>query len=257
MGQCFELAGEAECTKEHGRSGMRIWDISPGYLNRQSLLGEHRELHAVLSIVRNKKKGYARHPETLRWADCLPALARRHEQLACEMTLRGYKERSPVAVPPSSEAWPARYLDEPAAQFALLRVKYAGREPGRIPLPRHAQQLWSQHKYSVLARDVSLYKAIGRETASGKADFAALSRQLSELLRQPPSAGGLKNAVLHLWGHVNAFPPAPKENPASWPLSRLLEETRLRAALHQEAYLLASTALGELMLWTAAQDSSA
>ncbi|CAK8723278.1 DUF1722 domain-containing protein [Candidatus Electronema halotolerans] len=228
---------------------MRIWDISPGYLNRQSLLGEHRELHAIISILLNKKKGYARHPETLRWADCLPALAWRHQQLACEMTLRGYKEQSPVAVPPGSEAWPALYLDEPAAQFELLGTKYADREPGRIPLPRHAQQLWSQHKYSVLARDVQLYKAIGRETASGKADFAALSRQLSELLRQPPSIGGLRNAVQHLWGHVNEFLPAPEENPASWSLSKLLAETQLRATLHQEPYLLASTALGELMVW--------
>jgi hypothetical protein len=228
---------------------MRIWDISPGYLNRQSLLGEHRELHAIISILINKKKGYARHPETLRWADCLPALARRHQQLACEMALRGYKEQSPVFVPPGDETWPACYIDEPAAQFALLRAKYAEREPGRIPLPRHAQQLWSQHKYSVLARDVQLYKEIGRETASGKADFAALARQLSELLRQPPSIGGLKNAVQHLWGHVNEFPPAPEENPASWPLPRLLAETQCRARQHQEPYLLASTALAELMVW--------
>jgi hypothetical protein len=30
---------------------MRVWDADPGYLNRQSLLGEHREIHAILSIV--------------------------------------------------------------------------------------------------------------------------------------------------------------------------------------------------------------
>ena len=46
---------------------MRIWDVNPGYLNRQSLLGEHRELHAIVSIIKNNKKGYSRHPETLRW----------------------------------------------------------------------------------------------------------------------------------------------------------------------------------------------
>jgi len=26
---------------------MRIWDIDPGFLNAQSLLGEHRELHGI------------------------------------------------------------------------------------------------------------------------------------------------------------------------------------------------------------------
>jgi len=30
---------------------MRLWDINPGYLNRQSLLGEHRELHGIVSIL--------------------------------------------------------------------------------------------------------------------------------------------------------------------------------------------------------------
>ena len=34
---------------------MRIWDVNPGYLNRQSLLGEHRELHAIFSIIKNNK----------------------------------------------------------------------------------------------------------------------------------------------------------------------------------------------------------
>lgn len=36
---------------------MRIWDISPAYLNRQSLLGEHRELHGLYNILSESKKG--------------------------------------------------------------------------------------------------------------------------------------------------------------------------------------------------------
>ena len=230
---------------------MRIWDISPGYLNRQSLLGEHLELHAIISILANKKKGYSRHPETLRWSCCVQALAQRHRQLACEMILRGYQEKSPVlASLAEKEEWPEIYLDEPAAQFEPLRAKYVGREPGRIPLPRNAQQLWSQHKYSVLARDVQLYKAIGRETACSNTDFARLARQLSELLRQAPTTGGLKNAVQHMWGHVSHLAPASEDNPVSWSWPRLLKETQRRALLYQEPYLTASTALGELMLWS-------
>jgi hypothetical protein len=30
---------------------MRVWDVNPGYLNRPSLLGEHREIHAIVSIL--------------------------------------------------------------------------------------------------------------------------------------------------------------------------------------------------------------
>jgi len=46
---------------------MRIWDLHPGYLDRKRLLGEHRELHGLFNVVYLGKKGYARHPETLRW----------------------------------------------------------------------------------------------------------------------------------------------------------------------------------------------
>ena len=70
---------------------MRIWDIHPGYLNRQSLLGEHRELHAIVSIIGNKKKGYSRHPETVRWVGYGWALGQRHRLLSAEMALRGFQ----------------------------------------------------------------------------------------------------------------------------------------------------------------------
>lgn len=75
---------------------MRIWDISPDKLCRNHLLGEHRELHALWSIIVNNKKGYSSHPETLRWKGKLKALYLRHESLVLEMKKRGYKHRSPL-----------------------------------------------------------------------------------------------------------------------------------------------------------------
>ena len=45
---------------------MRIWDILPDKLYRQHLLGEHRELHAIWSILTKNKKGYSNHPENVR-----------------------------------------------------------------------------------------------------------------------------------------------------------------------------------------------
>ena len=38
------------------------------------LLGEHRELHAIWTLQTEGKRGYARHPETLRWRGRLAAL---------------------------------------------------------------------------------------------------------------------------------------------------------------------------------------
>jgi hypothetical protein len=60
------------------------------------LLGEHRELHAIWSVLVNGKKGYARHPETLRWRGKLKALYNRHEALVNEMVRRRYRHRSPL-----------------------------------------------------------------------------------------------------------------------------------------------------------------
>lgn len=70
---------------------VRIWDLTPGYLNRGSLLGEHRELHGLHSILVNSKKGYANHPETLRWVGALGDLVGRHNQLIAEMSPEGVR----------------------------------------------------------------------------------------------------------------------------------------------------------------------
>ncbi|MDD5584895.1 MAG: pyrimidine dimer DNA glycosylase/endonuclease V [Candidatus Omnitrophica bacterium] len=69
---------------------MRIWDIPVKKLCRNHLLGEHRELHAIWSILTRNKKGYSRHPETLRWKGKLNALYARHKKLQEEMKIRGY-----------------------------------------------------------------------------------------------------------------------------------------------------------------------
>jgi len=229
---------------------MRIWDISPGYLNRQSLLGEHRELHGIVSIIVNGKQGYSRHPETIRWVDFGWALKQRHKQLAAEMLLRGFTEKSPVTTRSNKGTWPYIYIDEPGKQFQLLATKYINKEQGRIPLPGNAQQLWSNHKYSVLARDVRLYKDIGRNVARIKdVKFSELAKTLTELLRKPPSIGGLRNALQHMWGYVSEYPTETKGRIETWPLSKLLKEIQGRAIASKNKYLNSSTALSELMAW--------
>ncbi|HEX9909194.1 MAG TPA: pyrimidine dimer DNA glycosylase/endonuclease V [Thermoplasmata archaeon] len=58
---------------------MRIWDLPVESLCRNHLLAEHRELHAIWSVIVNQKLGYSRHPEIMRWRGRLVALWRRHE----------------------------------------------------------------------------------------------------------------------------------------------------------------------------------
>lgn len=226
---------------------MRIWDINPGYLNRQSLLGEHREIHGLFNVIWLGKTGYSRHPETLRWFGKLSALKLRHDLLAAEMELRGYNHHSPM---PDShdDRIQSDYVDSPFNQFQLLNEKYRKKEPGRIPLPMNTQQLWAQHKYSILSRDPEYYNEIGPMVSKDNSE--ALFKQLSEVfcqrLWEQPQQGRLTNGLHHMWGYVSSFAssPQPAEN-----LKELMTEIRRLSEKHRKTYLLHSTALGELMVF--------
>lgn len=227
---------------------MRVWDLAAGYLNRGSLLGEHRELHGLRSILVNGKKGYSRHPETLRWVGCLSGLDLRHGLLAAEMRLRGYVDHTPVGAASRSLRWPDTYVTEPGDQISLLRKKYVGKASGRIPLPRRTSDLWAHHKYSVLARDPDEYRRIGRWAASKAAALheRALAKELVEILRVPPSKGRLSNALEHMWGYVTKEATAEEARSSTESPARLLKMVVQIASRLQEPYLMNSTALSEL-----------
>lgn len=230
---------------------MRIWDLHPGYLNRQSLLGEHRELHGMVSIIVNHKKGYERHPETLRWMDFGWALEKRHQLLAAEMKLRGYDDTSPVRIQKNKGLWPDTFIDEPDTQIRLLGEKYRNKEPGRIPLPQNAQQMWRQHKYAIMARSVLLYKTIGKDVArlGPRDDFSDLARLLVETLRIPPAQGGIQNALQHMWGYVSDRYEGPRQAVSGWSLNALLDRIQDLTLTHRQPYLMESVALSELAVW--------
>lgn len=103
---------------------MRIWDIEPKYLCRQHLLGEHRELHAIWTILTQNKKGYRNHPETKRWQGKLRALYSRHEKLVVEMGQRDYRHHSLLAKKHARGA--ARqpiFINTVSEQRVILRAK--------------------------------------------------------------------------------------------------------------------------------------
>lgn len=106
---------------------MRIWDVPPEQLCRAHLLGEHRELHAIWSVLTGDKTGYRHHPETLRWEGRLAALYARHVALVEEMRSRGYTHSSPLeAALATGDAIQDRYVDPPEAQLRILRGKGCG-----------------------------------------------------------------------------------------------------------------------------------
>jgi hypothetical protein len=226
---------------------MRIWDLNPGFLNDQSLLGEHRELHGIFSILVNHKKGYARHPETRRWRGHLPALALRHALLVAEMELRGFHHHSPLSPTPRGRLlWPAVFVDCPARQFEILRTKYQGRSGGRIPLPGNPQQLWASHKYSVMARNPAECRRLGPLVARQGVSMEDLAGVLVALLRLAPGPGRMRNAVQHLYGYISDRTDLDSEQAD---FTSLLREIGRLARELKIKYLLESTALSELLGW--------
>ena len=106
---------------------MRIWDIPPDKFCRNHLLGEHRELHAVWSIITNGKKAYANHPEITRWRGRLKALYLRHEELVREMKARGYKHHTPLdPVLATGEGVQSVFVAPYEEQIRILQEKECG-----------------------------------------------------------------------------------------------------------------------------------
>jgi hypothetical protein len=232
-------------------SSMRIWDVSPGYLNDKSLLGEHRELHGIISIIQNNKEGYSRHPETIRWQGHEGALRLRHSLLRAEMQLRGFQDRTPLETVYSEGLWPTVFIDPPEKQFLLLAEKYREKQLGRIPLPANIQELWAHHKYSVLARNPQIYSSIGRlaATDTSRTTFNRVTMSLTSVLRVQPPEGGLQNALQHMWGYVKTFHSSDDSGEDLQNPAKLLALIQDLAQIHNVTYLLRSTALSELMIW--------
>lgn len=103
---------------------MRIWDLPPSILCKDHLLGEHRELHAIWNVITKKKKGYSKHPETLRWFGKLKALYLKHEEIVGEMRRRGYKHQSSLDLKLAKGlSTQTAYVDPPAQQKIILSNK--------------------------------------------------------------------------------------------------------------------------------------
>ena len=106
---------------------MRVWDVDVRELCDRHLLGEHRELHAIWSILTNGRSGYANHPETVRWRGRLAALYARHEDEVAEMARRGFRHASPLdGALATGVATQTQLIDSLDDQRARLAVKDCG-----------------------------------------------------------------------------------------------------------------------------------
>lgn len=76
---------------------MRVWDISVQKLCRKHLLAQHHEIHTIFTVIVDKRKGYSKHPEVIRWSSNVPALIVAHDITVNEMKYRGYRHHTPLS----------------------------------------------------------------------------------------------------------------------------------------------------------------
>ena len=237
---------------------MRVWDIHPGYLAKNSLLGQHAEIHALYNVIKNCKKGYSSHPETLRWKGNLDKLVVKHELTVREMALRGYRHASPCG---KEEGWvngtlTLEYVDHPAEQFGILGEKYRkSSSRGRIPLPGRGSDFWAHHKYSVMARGYNYYKEI-QNFLKDKRDLPVkeeriLIEKVSHIMDKPVTQKAMVNLAHHLWGYFkNMASEAEKHEYLYCPpekLPYLMQFFYQLAQKFQQEYLLQSTIFADLL----------
>ena len=228
---------------------MRIWDINPGYLDDDFLHKEHLDIHHLFTIIKEHKKDFFQNYEEKRWFDYPWALCKRHQLIASEMEMRGINHDSEIIVENIKQKWPHTYIYKPHNQFKLLLEKYKNNKTRRISLPLSAQQLWRQHKYSIMARNISEYKLIGQNLSGShsKISFSNLSIKLIELMHIQPSKGGLTNALQHMWGYFKNT--QNKINVNTLTLDQLLRLVQKLAYQKKEKYILDSTALSDFKIW--------
>ena len=226
---------------------MRIWDLHPGYLDQYRLLAEHRGLHRVWNVLRDGKVGGSQNPEILRWQESPQGLQNRHNLLVQEMLLRGHNEASPlVGSFPGDRKEPKLLINNAAEQFELLSNKYGTEFSGRIPLPKNLLELWSQHKYSVLARNPTFYQNIDNSLnqSGSPLSFNELADKLTRIMQETPTEGSRMDALLQLWGYVSEFSDMQVESFATE--EELYQEIQRLAIKNNVETLLHSTAISEV-----------
>ena len=73
---------------------MRMWNVYPGFMCRQHLLGEHREIHTIVGMIKKRRRisGTKYISNGLIAVHQLPM---RHTELEQEMIHRNYNHQSP------------------------------------------------------------------------------------------------------------------------------------------------------------------
>jgi hypothetical protein len=114
---------------------MRLWTLSPRYLDRQGLTGLWREALLAQAVLRGFTRGYRSHPQLLRFraqAEPLHTIAAYLRAVRTEAAARGYRFDGTL-VPDLPAPFPILETSgQVALEWAHLKAKLARRSPDRL-----------------------------------------------------------------------------------------------------------------------------
>ncbi len=212
---------------------MTLWQISPAYFKTDDLLIERTQLIAEQAKDTRQTE-----------------YNRRLKLIDTELALRGCTNFDGL-VADNDLLKKIAIAETTAQQFAMLTKRYHNKAAGRIALPHNAVALWTQHKYAIMARSISLYKAIGKTVATNNDQqyFTTLAKTLTDALVERPTRGMLLNALQHMWGYIADVSTIKKCEVHKLKLNELLSEIQHCALKINQPYLLKQVALSELAIW--------
>lgn len=169
---------------------MRLWTLSPSYLDAKGLVAAWREGLLALAVLSGKTRGYRGHPQLIRFrttASPIPSLRRYLTALADEAESRGYRfDRARLEANGPAGGLPQRDTEPipvTAGQIryeaALLIRKLAEREPARVPslMDDLVKGLKLNPVFTAIAGDIA-------EWERPKADIIATLTPLKEDLKR-------------------------------------------------------------------------
>ncbi|PID27730.1 MAG: hypothetical protein CSB55_08040 [Candidatus Cloacimonadota bacterium] len=213
--------------------------ISPAYLNNDDLLSEYRKL---------KNKSYSELNQNF------PGRYRyRLANFASEIKLRNLIEidEDEFKNTDEPEKYPTEYYENAYKQFDLLKIRYKGKSDARISVPETLQELWRQHKYSIMARNISLYKKTGHFVAEHNdlKYFSDIYAFLAVEMQKKPSKNAVLNVLQHMWGYISNASNLKKSEVPGLDLFSFFKEIQHCVKLSGQKYLYEQIALSELGIW--------
>ncbi len=220
-----------------------IWTISPAYFSDDDLL---REFCDLMKRKRNKDSEIDDF-----YASNIDFLYYRLRTINSELRFRK------IALLHEDNSVKLNSFDidssaaHPSIQFKMLAEKYGDKKEARISLPKNSQQLWSHHKYSIMARNITLYKSIGKKVSvnDGADAFDDISMLLSSELTKRPKEGMIRNALQHMWGYISDVSDIDNSIINKLSLLEMLHEIQHCVTKSNQEYLYSQTALSELEIW--------